>query len=141
MLLTMPPLDGVWATAPYLHNGSVPTLEAVLKSSDRPALWQRKLREAGNVKGYDLSIFDRNVDHARVMGTNKDYIDSHIPHVSRLLRSTIDEVTDSADIIVLGNKDPAFADVLANLKPGTKVVDLVGFQKGTSTEDLQGICW
>ena len=32
-----PPLDGIWATAPYLHNGSVPTLAALLKSSTRPA--------------------------------------------------------------------------------------------------------
>lgn len=31
------PLDGVWATAPYLHNGSVPTLADLLKpSSERP---------------------------------------------------------------------------------------------------------
>ncbi len=36
-----PPLDGIWATAPYLHNGSVPTLEAVLNSSNRPTYWQR----------------------------------------------------------------------------------------------------
>jgi mono/diheme cytochrome c family protein len=36
-----PPLDGVWATAPYLHNGSVPTLYALLKSSARPAIWKR----------------------------------------------------------------------------------------------------
>jgi mono/diheme cytochrome c family protein len=36
-----PPLDGVWATAPYLHNGSVPTLEGVLNSKIRPAYWQR----------------------------------------------------------------------------------------------------
>lgn len=36
-----PPLDGIWATAPYLHNGSVPTLEGVLNSKSRPALWQR----------------------------------------------------------------------------------------------------
>ncbi|MBV8554519.1 MAG: c-type cytochrome [Planctomycetaceae bacterium] len=36
-----PPLDGVWATAPYLHNGSVPTLAALLKSSDRPARFKR----------------------------------------------------------------------------------------------------
>ncbi|HSC37869.1 MAG TPA: hypothetical protein VLD19_08370 [Chitinophagaceae bacterium] len=36
-----PPLDGVWATAPYLHNGSVPTLEAVLNSHARPRYWQR----------------------------------------------------------------------------------------------------
>ncbi len=33
-----PPLDGIWATAPYFHNGSVPTLYDVLKSSARPAL-------------------------------------------------------------------------------------------------------
>ncbi len=36
-----PPLDGIWCTAPYLHNGSVPTLEAVLNSKNRPAYWQR----------------------------------------------------------------------------------------------------
>lgn len=36
-----PPLDGIWATAPYLHNGSVPTLEGVLNSKARPAFWQR----------------------------------------------------------------------------------------------------
>ena len=34
-----PPLDGVWATAPYLHNGSVPTIETLLNSSKRPTCW------------------------------------------------------------------------------------------------------
>ncbi len=48
-----PPLYGVWATAPYLHNGSVPTLEQLLDSSQRPAIWQRKLQEIGPVKGFD----------------------------------------------------------------------------------------
>ena len=36
-----PPLDGVWATAPYLHNGSVPTIEALLNSPKRPKYWTR----------------------------------------------------------------------------------------------------
>jgi len=36
-----PPLDGIWATAPYLHNGSVPTLEALLNSNLRPTFWRR----------------------------------------------------------------------------------------------------
>lgn len=36
-----PPLDGIWATAPYLHNGSVPTLEDLLNSSQRPDYWER----------------------------------------------------------------------------------------------------
>ena len=36
-----PPLDGVWITAPYLHNGSVPTLDALLNSKTRPTYWER----------------------------------------------------------------------------------------------------
>ena len=36
-----PPLDGIWITAPYLHNGSVPTLEGVLNSDSRPQYWSR----------------------------------------------------------------------------------------------------
>jgi mono/diheme cytochrome c family protein len=36
-----PPLDGIWITAPYLHNGSVPTLEGVLNSKARPKYWSR----------------------------------------------------------------------------------------------------
>ncbi len=36
-----PPLDGIWASAPYLHNGSVPTIYDLLKSSSRPARFKR----------------------------------------------------------------------------------------------------
>lgn len=36
-----PPLDGIWATAPFLHNGSVPTLAALLQSSTRPTYFTR----------------------------------------------------------------------------------------------------
>jgi len=36
-----PPLDGIWASAPYFHNGSVPTLAQVLDSSTRPKIWKR----------------------------------------------------------------------------------------------------
>jgi mono/diheme cytochrome c family protein len=39
-----PPLDGVWATAPYFHNGSVPTLRGVLNSKARPKLYTRSYR-------------------------------------------------------------------------------------------------
>jgi hypothetical protein len=35
-----PPLDGIWATAPYFHNGSVPTVAGVLNSTSRPKRWR-----------------------------------------------------------------------------------------------------
>lgn len=46
-----PPLDGIWATAPYLHNGSVPTIEALLDSAKRPTYWTRSF----DSKDYDPS--------------------------------------------------------------------------------------
>lgn len=36
-----PPLDGIWANAPYLHNGSVPTIRDLLTPKARPAIWRR----------------------------------------------------------------------------------------------------
>lgn len=46
-----PPLDGVWATAPYFHNGSVPTLDGVLNSHTRPKRFTRSFRT--NEEDYD----------------------------------------------------------------------------------------
>jgi mono/diheme cytochrome c family protein len=46
-----PPLDGIWATAPYFHNGSVPTVEQVLNSADRPRIFTRSFR--GDLAEYD----------------------------------------------------------------------------------------
>ncbi|WP_207515506.1 c-type cytochrome [Longitalea luteola] len=40
-----PPLDGIWVTAPFLHNGSVPTLEALLNSDLRPRYWRRNFNK------------------------------------------------------------------------------------------------
>jgi mono/diheme cytochrome c family protein len=40
-----PPLDGVWITAPYLHNGSVPDLESLLDSRKRPTYWERDFKK------------------------------------------------------------------------------------------------
>jgi len=50
------PLDGVWATAPYLHNGSVPTLADLLESKRRPLYWQR----SGNPEDYNYDLVGWN---------------------------------------------------------------------------------
>lgn len=45
-----PPLDGVWASPPYFHNGSVPTLWGVLHSDQRPTLWRPVSQEMDSQK-------------------------------------------------------------------------------------------
>ena len=76
-------------------------------------------------KGFDLKIFDRNVEYARVHGANRDYIESKIPHVSSLLRADLNQVVADADVIVLGNGDELFETVVQQLPPGKKLIDLV----------------
>jgi hypothetical protein len=46
-----PPLDGIWATAPYFHNGSVPTVYQVLNSRTRPKVYTRSFRT--DTEAYD----------------------------------------------------------------------------------------
>ncbi|AYC31887.1 UDP-glucose/GDP-mannose dehydrogenase family protein [Pseudomonas cavernae] len=92
-------------------------------------------------KGYDLSIYDRNVEYARVHGANKDYIESKIPHVSSLLNSDLDSVVERADIIVLGNGDERFRAFAQQVPEGKQIVDLVGFMAQPSGAGREGICW
>ena len=56
-----PPLDGIWITAPYLHNGSVPDLETFLNSKARPAYWSRDFDNPEydyNKLGWKYSVHD-----------------------------------------------------------------------------------
>ncbi|WP_373078417.1 hypothetical protein [Zhongshania sp.] len=74
-----PPLYGVWATAPYLHNGSVPDVWSLLDSSKRPTVWKRVSKPAradqvgSVVMGFD-SNFNRAYDRER-MGWKYEELD------------------------------------------------------------------
>jgi hypothetical protein len=62
-----PPLDGLWATAPYLHNGSVPTIYHVLNSKERPRSYTRSFRTGKEdfdpVKlGWKIRVLNRPAD-------------------------------------------------------------------------------
>ncbi|MCY1370681.1 GDP-mannose 6-dehydrogenase [compost metagenome] len=92
-------------------------------------------------KGFDLSIYDRNVEYARVHGANKEYIESKIPHVSSLLDSDFERVVERADLIVLGNADERFRGLVEDASHGKQIVDLVGFMSHTSRNGSEGICW
>ncbi len=49
-----PPLDGVWATGPFLHNGSVPNIALVLDSTKRPTYWKRVDYDSANFDDVSL---------------------------------------------------------------------------------------
>ncbi len=93
-------------------------------------------------KGYSLQIYDRNVNLARLTGANRDYILNLIPHIASLMRDSIDQVLEHAEIVVIGNSADEFTQITTKLRADQRVLDLVRLGAGTETHaQFEGICW
>lgn len=94
-------------------------------------------------KGFDLAIYDANVNIARLMGANKSYIEQEIPHISSLMKGSLEEVLTHAEVILIANKGEGFRAVLDKVKPGQLVYDLVRISEDRTTGNghYEGICW
>lgn len=93
-------------------------------------------------KGYDLKLYDYNVNLATINGANKDYILNKIPHISRLMVDSMDEVLAHAETVVIGNNSQEFRQVLEKAHPDQVVVDFVRISEMRSQEGkYDGICW
>jgi len=93
-------------------------------------------------KGFELRIYDGAVRLASIHGANRDYILHRIPHISGLMVSSIDEVLEHADTIVIGNAAPEFRDIPRRLGLRQTLVDLVRVCESRSAAGVyEGICW
>jgi len=94
-------------------------------------------------KGYDVSIYDREVSLARIHGSNKAYIEHVIPHISSLLKSSVETALDGAEVVVLAKRSPEFQAALTGRTPDQHIIDLTGFlEPGQTGQDgYEGICW
>jgi GDP-mannose 6-dehydrogenase len=93
-------------------------------------------------KGMQLALYDRDVSLARLHGANKEYIEREIPHISQLMRASIEEVLAASDVLIIGNKSEEFRQIEAKLRPEQTIIDLVRLFDARVTDDTyQGICW
>jgi GDP-mannose 6-dehydrogenase len=72
-------------------------------------------------KGVELAIYDPNVLVTRLVGGNKAYIDDVLPHLSRLMLPTIEELADYSDLLVVGHR---FSELPSVLSHDVSVFDL-----------------
>jgi GDP-mannose 6-dehydrogenase len=98
-------------------------------------------------KGYELLVYDQNVRLAALMGANREYILTHIPHIGRLLVERPEQLLEHAEVLVVAAASEEFRSLLKGLPSGTAVIDLVGLwntadSKGTAPVDhYDGIAW
>ena len=93
-------------------------------------------------KGLKLLIYDRDVELARLCGANKQYIEREIPHVSSLMRPSIDEVIDNSEVVIIGKKEAEFRVLADKLNNGRVIIDLVRLLDiQDPRHSYQGLCW
>lgn len=99
-----PPLDGVWATAPYLHNGSVPTLEALLNSAKRPKYWLRSFDSSdynNRTLGWNYTELPYGKDGATDPNQRKRIYDTTLPGYSNKGHTFGDVLTEEERSAIL----------------------------------------
>jgi GDP-mannose 6-dehydrogenase len=93
-------------------------------------------------KGVRLRIYDPIVNPERLIGANRRYIESHLPHLQEMLVSTPDSALDGVRVAVVGTSDSATIQALVAARPG-HVLDVHG-RLGAEAEALpgyEGIAW
>ena len=92
-------------------------------------------------KGYELKIYDPAVNESRLIGSNKKFIDSKIPHLSKLLVDQ-EEITKEVEVLIVSHGAGEFRNILENIGKDFPVLDLTGIVKNIkTTKNYEGIAW
>ncbi len=101
-----------------------------------------ELAERLHGKGYDIRIFDSNIEYRALTGANLHFIRSHLPHLVNFLVADPEEFLQHSEVIVIGKPEDAVLEALANTSSRPYVIDLVRSRaEHYSNSQYEGICW
>jgi len=97
--------------------------------------------EALSGKGCDICIYDNNINISLLTGTNKEFINSRIPHLSSLMVDDVQKIIDVCDVIIINTKEKEYLPYL--MKAQNKIIiDMVRLDENLlNTRDYKGINW
>jgi GDP-mannose 6-dehydrogenase len=93
-------------------------------------------------KGYEVRIYDPVLNPSSLVGANRQYVESRLPHLRRILTDGPEEALTGADIAVVSNSTPEVTAALL-ASPPAKIIDLAG-RLGPEIEALEcyeGFAW
>lgn len=92
-------------------------------------------------KGCDITIYDKNINLAMLTGTNKEYINSRIPHLATLLIDDPFRLIDKSDVIIINTREPEFIKLVADID-NKIIIDFVRLDDALlSKSNYLGVNW
>ena len=92
-------------------------------------------------KGADINIYDKNINTTVLTGTNKDYVDARIPHLSKLLVTDLDKLIEESDVLIVNTREKEFSEKLKSVK-NKVIIDFVRLGDDFLTKpNYTGINW
>lgn len=94
-------------------------------------------------KGYSVCVYDEGVELGRLVGTNKAFLEQEIPHISSLMCSSLENLVESAEVLVIAHGGAVSQRLLPLVREDQVLIDLVGILKndGNRRGVYEGICW
>jgi GDP-mannose 6-dehydrogenase len=110
-----------------------------LRESAQVQLIKRLLGE-----GCQIQIWDQHVSLGRLAGSNRQFIEEVIPHIGSLLSANLQEVVESAEVVLIGTSAVKKEMLCGCLRREHIVIDLVNLVRSRRTDGVasyEGICW
>jgi GDP-mannose 6-dehydrogenase len=94
-------------------------------------------------RGYNLRIYDPDVVLGRLIGTNKQFVESAVPHLSTLVTDRFEDVLEHAETLVIGKRLAQLPGSLQAARPELCVIDLIRLSPDEIPPGIcyQGIAW
>jgi GDP-mannose 6-dehydrogenase len=80
-------------------------------------------------EGCDVQVWDKNVSLGQLIGSNRQFIESYIPHIGELLQEDLATVIAHGDVLVVGTNLVPQEELANNIQPGQYVVDVINLRR------------
>jgi GDP-mannose 6-dehydrogenase len=94
-------------------------------------------------RGYKIRIFDEQLQLSRLVGANKLFLEKELPHIASLLCTTMEQLIEESEVIVIANGSKSFTQVANMINQNQVLIDLTGIGRIDKDVNIkyEGICW
>jgi len=92
-------------------------------------------------KGFNVNIYDSNINLSKLVGKNRDYLLNKIPHIGNILKDKFEDFVEENEVFVIANNDPKTRDLFELNLINKVIIELTKIPKEKEFQNIQGLCW